>query len=197
MLEYEHFSSQAGSFTIAVVGDSHIPDRVKTFPSGFFEQLTLIAPDLLLHAGDIILPEVLRQLETYVPVRAVKGNRDLLFGKELPLTRGVEVYGQKIVLTHGHLGTAVYWQDKAAFALHGYHFERYQMRFERRFPEADVIVFGHTHRCENCRVNGRLYLNPGLLSGTDPRFPIPHIGVLKVHENGKIEANLIPLKGEG
>jgi hypothetical protein len=40
-------------------------------------------------------------------------------------------------------------------------------------------------------------MNPGLLSGRDQRFSTPHIGVLKVYENGTIEANLIPIEGEG
>jgi putative phosphoesterase len=197
MLEYESFASQKDPFCIAVVADSHIPDHTRAFPAGFDTRLGAIKPDLLLHAGDIILPETLRALAAFAPVRAVKGNRDFLFGKELPLVRGIAVYGQKIVLTHGHLNTAVYWRDKVAFALRGYHFERYLRRFEHCFPEANVIVFGHTHRCENRWKNGRLYLNPGLLSGRDQRFPTPHIGVLNVYENGTIEANLIPIEGEG
>lgn len=197
MLEYESFASQKDPFCIAVVADSHIPDHTRAFPAGFDTRLGAIKPDLLLHAGDIILPETLRALAAFAPVRAVKGNRDFLFSKELPLVRGIAVYGQKIVLTHGHLNTAVYWRDKVDFALRGYHFERYQRRFEHCFPEANVIVFGHTHRCENRWENGRMYLNPGLLSGRDQRFPTPHIGVLDVYENGTIEANLIPIEGEG
>jgi putative phosphoesterase len=57
--------------------------------------------DLILHAGDVTAAAVLRELEAYAPVEAVRGNMDEpALQAVLPERRVVEVEGARIGLVH-------------------------------------------------------------------------------------------------
>jgi putative phosphoesterase len=86
--------------------------------------------DLILHAGDVGDQEILAELSALAPVTAVYGNVDKgTLRRRLPRVATLEVDGFQFVLTHGdQLGSPNPEALKEAF------------------PEADVIVFGHTHR---------------------------------------------------
>ena len=57
---------------IAVVSDSHSSMHANTMP-----MLTSMAPDFILHAGDIGALSVISELESIAPVIAVRGNIDM------------------------------------------------------------------------------------------------------------------------
>ena len=97
---------------------------------------------LILHAGDVGRASVLDALRGIAPVHAVSGNID---GPEAGLRPRVafELEGVRIHLSHGHeLGSPT----PAALAA------RY---------DADVIVYGHTHRPLIEQIGSTLVVNPG------------------------------------
>jgi uncharacterized protein len=82
--------------------------------------------DVIIHAGDVTDASVLTALEEFAPVRAVLGNNDR--GMILPERLVVELAGCEVAVVHdsGPAG------GRAA-------------RLRRWFPQADVVVFGHSH----------------------------------------------------
>jgi putative phosphoesterase len=98
----------------------------------------------ILHAGDIGLPRILKELEQIAPVTAVTGNTDDP-GFHYPLTEIVQLAGRKFLVHH-----IVYPRSLG---------DSLESTVQREQP--DVVVFGHSHRpfCET--VDGRLYFNPG------------------------------------
>jgi putative phosphoesterase len=195
MGEIEKIQTDSSTFRVAVISDTHIPDRVNDLHPLLISKLQALKVDLIFHGGDIAVSSVLGQLEKVAPVRAVTGNRDFLLVNELPMTQEMEIYNSRVVLTHGHLSPRIYWQDKFTYITNGYDFERYKKRLERSFPEARVIVFGHTHHPENRWEGNQLYFNPGSVSHGDRWTELPSYGLLIFYDDGRIESSLIPLTG--
>lgn len=135
---------------IGVLSDTHIPRRARVIPSEVFEGFSGV--ELIIHAGDLVSPEVLSELSVIAPVHAVYGNMDPPEVRQLlPRTRTVEVGDWRIGVVHGDgkAGTTV-------------------QRARRAFDEVHCVVFGHSHRplCER-QEDGVLLFNPG--SPTDRR----------------------------
>jgi putative phosphoesterase len=82
--------------------------------------------DVIIHAGDLTDQSVLTALEEFAPVRAVLGNND--HGMILPERFVVGLDGCEVAAVHDS-GPAI---GRAA-------------RLRRWFPDADVVVFGHSH----------------------------------------------------
>ena len=133
----EHIFS-SDNFRVGVVSDTHIPDRARNLPSALLKGLEENEVDLILHAGDISIPRVLDELCEIAPVLAVKGNRDLLFGEELPLVRVIEINRFVVMLTHGHMGLVSYWLDKFQHLVSGYSSNWYINRLVNAAPNASV-----------------------------------------------------------
>ena len=153
-----------GEFCVGVVADTHIPDRERALHPALAEVLRSNGVQLILHAGDISVPRVLVSLEEIAPVLAVKGNRDLAFGTRLPLSRQLRFNGQRVLLTHGHMGALTYWIDKFQHLFSGYRSERYIARLEQTDPKAVVYIFGHSHCAEEIHHGDKLFFNPGSVS---------------------------------
>lgn len=99
--------------------------------------------ELILHAGDVGGHEVLAELQTIAPVRAVYGNTDAPGEPGLAADIGLRIEGVSIHVSHGHeLGRPTP--------------ERLLVRYD-----ADVIVYGHTHRPLVERSGSRVVVNPG------------------------------------
>ncbi len=135
--------------------------------------------DLILHAGDIGSLDLLTELETLAPVLAVYGNCD---GGEIrarvPQVVERRIEGLDIVLTHGdQLGSP------SPPALH------------RLWPEADVIIFGHTHRPLLTTIDVvRTVMNPG--GAGHRRFDLPaSVGIMELEAGLPPRARLVPLTG--
>ena len=86
--------------------------------------------DHILHAGDIGPLALLEQIKAIAPVTAVYGNTDgMEIRSRCPKVAAVELDGFRIVVTHGdQLGVPT------------------PELLQAEFPEAVIIVFGHTHR---------------------------------------------------
>ena len=161
---------------IAVISDTHMPRGGRRLPDGCVERIA--SADLLLHAGDLMTVDVLRELEAIgPPVAAVHGNMDTAeLRRLLPAERVVEACGAHIALVHD-AGPRV-----GRFA-----------RMRRRFGErADAVVFGHSHLPLHERApDGFQIFNPG--SPTERRRAPSHtMGMARV-ESGAVEFELIEL----
>jgi putative phosphoesterase len=152
--------------TLGVIADTHVPDRRRSLNPRLLEILRSRDIGAILHAGDVSSPEVLAELEQIAPVYAVRGNRDWLRLRHLPSDRIVTFAGVSIGMTHGHFGWVRYLLDRPYYTLHGYHHEHLLPRLLERFPQTQVIVFGHGHVPLNEWVDGKLLFNPG-----SPHFP--------------------------
>ncbi len=119
--------------------------------------------DLIAHAGDVGNEEVLFELKTIAPVRAVYGNVDSfpIRGK-YPRVDFFEFAGKHFCLTH-IIGS------QKSFA-----FELFKMN-----KKVDVVVYGHTHKAEQTEFEQILFVNPG--SASQPRYsPKRSVAVLEI-----------------
>ena len=179
--------------TIGVVADTHLPDHIRTLPAGLLSGLRAAGVNAILHAGDITTQGVLDSLAQIAPVSAVMGNRDLLIYPLLPMTRTFEFAGVTVGLAHGHIGWISYMVGKVQQIFLGYSFERYRRRLLPVFPNASVIIFGHTHIPENRRENGVLFFNPGGVCPCPQNDFIPRFGLLRFYEGGGVVGEIISL----
>jgi uncharacterized protein len=153
---------------IAVISDTHLPRGTRRLPERCVEELR--AADLILHAGDIATAAVLADLERIgPPVHAVHGNVDEpALVVRLPEHRVVEAGGARIAMVHD-AGPATGRLD----------------RLRRRFPDADAVVFGHSHIPLHAERDAFQIFNPG--SPTDRRRQPQHtMGVAEVGAGGGI-----------
>lgn len=131
--------------------------------------------DHVIHAGDVGGTDILTELEAIAPVTAVWGNTDdSQVRSGLPETARVELAGRSIVVTHGHrLGRPTASNVAAAH------------------PDADLVVFGHTHTPVIERVGAVLVVNPG--SAGAARFKLPVTIALVDLGDDQMTARLIEL----
>jgi putative phosphoesterase len=140
-----------------------MPRGDRALPPACLERLR--AADAILHAGDLMELSVLEDLQQLgPPVHAVRGNVDSAqLQARLPLTRIVDAAGAKIALIHD-AGPAT---------------GRLQ-RMRDRFPEAQAVVFGHSHIPLHEEREGFSIFNPG--SPTERRRSPRHtMGLATVH----------------
>ena len=160
---------------VAVISDTHLPRGARRLPDAFVERIQ--AADLLLHAGDFMTVEVLRELERIgPPLLGVHGNVDTAeLRRLLPAERIVRVEDARIAMVH----------DAGASA------GRLE-RLRRRFGDsADAVVFGHSHLPLHERAaDGFQIFNPG--SPTERRRAPAHTMGLAQVEGSSIEFRLIP-----
>jgi hypothetical protein len=132
--------------------------------------------DLILHGGDIATVGVLEELEAIgPPVCAVFGNVDEPALRErLPEQRVVEADGVRIGMVHDA------GPSKGRLE-----------RMRLRFPEADAVVFGHSHIALHEERDGFQIFNPG--SPTDRRRQPRHTMGLADVTGGRVRFRLVAL----
>lgn len=165
---------------LAIISDTHLPRGRRRLPDDCVAELR--AADVILHGGDIATAAVLDELEALgPPVRAVLGNVDGadLAGR-IPETDTFEAAGARFAMVHD-AGPA-----KGRLA-----------RLRRRFPDADVVVFGHSHIPLHEREGAFQIFNPG--SPTDRRRQPRHtMGIGRIGAEGAVLEHLVvgmPLPG--
>jgi putative phosphoesterase len=148
---------------IGLISDTHGLVRPSVFEA-------LDGVTMILHAGDVG-DGVLEELRVIAPIHAVRGNTDPPGG--LPEALDLQVEGVRIHVSHGHeLGAPT---PDALFAAY----------------DADVIVYGHTHRQLIVQAAGRWCINPG--AAGQRRFRLePSVARLRI-EGGKISAEIVEL----
>jgi putative phosphoesterase len=160
---------------VVVLSDTHAPRRWRGCPAPVAEHLR--GADLILHAGDVCTADVLDELAEYAPVRAVLGNNDgpdvAVWGA--PETASFELDGLPVAMVH----------DAGAAAGR-------TARMRRRFPDARLVVFGHSHIPLDETGGGVRIFNPG--SPTDRRRqPRGTIGLLRIEHGELLSARIVPV----
>ncbi len=113
--------------------------------------------DVILHAGDIDQDKVIRELKEIAPCYAVRGNADKEWAEGLPLTQEIELYGIRIYMIHNKKMMQV--------------------------NDADLFIYGHSHKYEEKEVDGQVWLNPGSCGRRRFTQPIT-MAVIEVKEDG-------------
>jgi hypothetical protein len=134
--------------------------------------------DVVLHAGDVVEPALISALGERATVHAVLGNNDHSLGGVLPEVLEVELAGVRVAMIH----------DSGARAGRA-------RRMRRRFPDAAVVVFGHSHDPALERAaDGLLLLNPG--SPTQRRRqPALTVAWLELEDGAVRSAEIIEVGG--
>ncbi len=141
---------------LGVLSDTH-----GRLPVAVFEHFADVAR--IVHAGDVGSLDILTSLEAIAPVSAVWGNTDGFdLRRRLPEVATIVEHGVTIVVVHGHqLGAPT------------------PDGLSRAHPDADIVVYGHTHRPDRSWLDGRLFINPG--GAGAPRFDLrPSVGILQL-----------------
>ncbi|MBC9820251.1 metallophosphoesterase family protein [Terrabacter sp. MAHUQ-38] len=160
---------------VVVLSDTHSPRHWKGCPPALLPHLE--AADVILHAGDVCTPDVLDLLSTFAPVHVVMGNNDMpeVADWGAPETLEVELAGVRVGMVHD----SGQRQGRAA-------------RLRHRFPDADLVVFGHSHIPLHETADGVRILNPG--SPTDRRRqPAGTFATLDLTDGVVVEARIEPL----
>jgi uncharacterized protein len=161
---------------VGVVADTHCPEFLAQLPDRLFEVLSGV--DLILHVGDISSAATIAQLERIAPVEAVRGDHDPTLS-DLPLSREVTVEGRRIILVHGNRSRLIEEPQTLLWTLslgHMHPNAGLPRALVRRFPKADAIVFGHTHRRHLETHNGTLVFNPGGVHQWNPTTAAHRLG---------------------
>jgi putative phosphoesterase len=160
---------------VAVLSDTHSPRFWKGCPPAVAAHLQ--GADLILHAGDVCTADVLDELAGFAPVRVVLGNNDRpdVAAWGAPETLELDLAGVRVAMVHD--------SGPAAGRM---------ARLRRRFPRADLVVFGHSHIPFDQTEGGLRIFNPG--SPTDKRRQ-PHrtLGELTVADGGLLAARILEL----
>jgi uncharacterized protein len=160
-----------------IMSDTHVPDFRRELPASLNRHLE--RAELIVHAGDVTAAEVLDELRRSAPVIAVAGNLDgpdvVAWGAADAAT--VEVNGIAVAMIHD-AGRAAGRED----------------RLRRRFPDAELIVFGHSHIPGIRRANGVTFVNPGSPTW-ERRQPHPTIAVAHLAP-GRIRVRLVELPAD-
>lgn len=128
-----------------MVADTHLRDAPpwRDLPALAWDHIR--RADVILHAGDVLDAGVLRRFEEVAPTYAVLGNNDAALAGHLPHTQELELAGVRVAMIHDS-------GDRSGRA----------RRMARRFPAADLVVYGHSHiPADEVGQNAQVLFNPG------------------------------------
>lgn len=151
---------------VGVIADTHCPEFLDELPASLFSALAGV--ELILHAGDVGGQETLDRLARIAPVEAVRGDHDRDLG--LPRLRELEIAGRRVAILHGNRSRL--YEEPLTFIGtvslgHLWLAPRLQEWLRRQAPEAEVIVYGHTHAAKIRHLDGALLFNPGAVYQVD------------------------------
>jgi len=140
---------------VVALADTHVRrGGTRRLPDTAYAELA--RADVILHAGDVVVPELLDELGGFAPVHAVLGNNDHELLGVLPERRVDELAGVRVAMVHDSGATA-----------------GRPGRLARWFPDADLVVFGHSHQpYDELAPTGARLVNPG--SPTERRRALAH-----------------------
>gem|GEM_PF-149080 len=145
---------------LLLLSDTHVPAR--DLPAAVWAEVD--AADVVVHAGDWTSARMLDALEARAArLVGVYGNNDHgVLRERLPEVARVTIDGVRVAVVHETGGR-----------------DRRELRMDAAFPDADLLVFGHSHiPWHSTTPAGLRLLNPG--SPTDRRRQ-PHATVIAAH----------------
>jgi putative phosphoesterase len=129
--------------SVLVLGDTHLGEDLARLPSEVWELAD--RADVVLHTGDVTSPALLDALAERSELHAVLGNNDAGLERRLPEEVRLDLGGVSLAMLHDSGPTA-----------------GRRRRLARRFPTAQLIVFGHSHQpLIDADGPGPVLLNPG------------------------------------
>lgn len=155
---------------LGVISDTHGLLRPEVFDA-------FAGVDHVLHAGDVGNSGILTELQALAPTTAVYGNTDgAELRRTLPQVATLRLDGFDIVVTHGdQFGSPT---PQALYAA---------------FPDAQIIVYGHTHRPLLTVVDVVVtVLNPGGAGARRFRLP-PSVAILELEPGIPPRGRIVPL----
>lgn len=155
-----------------MLADTHLRADLSALPSAVWAQVE--ACDAVLHAGDVMTADLLDALRARRPVHAVLGNNDHELRGQLPETLELELAGVRVGMVH---------DSGAAKGREG--------RMASAFPDADLVVFGHSHiPWDATGPGGQVVFNPG--SPTERRRQ-PHrtAGLVRLDDGEIVERRIV------
>ena len=131
------------NYLVGVISDTH--GRLPKSITKAFEGV-----DLIIHAGDIGEPDIIKALEEIAPTIAVRGNMDMgQWAQQLPTDKAIKISQTFLHVVH----------------------DACRLKLKSNEDEPNVVISGHTHRPLQEENQGVLYVNPG--SAGYPKFGQP------------------------
>lgn len=161
---------------LVIVADTHVPRRARDLPGELWQAIE--AADVVVHAGDWVEASLLDAFEARAKrLVAVWGNND---GDDLrnrlPETAYADLAGLRLAVVH-ETGQRTGREQRCA----------------AKFPDSDVLVFGHSHiPWDTTAESGLRLLNPG--SPTDRRRqPVATYMTAQIERSALVDVTLVPL----
>lgn len=174
---------------IGLISDTHIPVASKELWPQIYDAFAGV--DLIMHAGDLIVPDVIDWLEEVAPVMAVSGNGDYTGWERSVAPQDPRLSESRVLVSDGlRIGLVHDFQLPEAPPLRT--LEGLMTHFFG--GPVNIIVRGSTHAAEVTSVKGVLIVNPG-----SPTFPnhqstcLGTIGFLDV-EDGRVRPSIVQLE---
>ncbi|MHA2117571.1 MAG: YfcE family phosphodiesterase [Candidatus Thorarchaeota archaeon] len=135
---------------ILVFGDAHIPSRRDSIPASFYSHIEGADYDFALVTGDLVRENEMRAAMPILPTcYIVQGNMD--YGGGFDFHKQVQIDDFNILLIHG-----------TQLRPRGNIKQLWEIAMN---VGADIVIHGHTHKPTIGLQGGRLFLNPGTISG--------------------------------
>jgi putative phosphoesterase len=165
--------------SVVFISDTHVPKRARDLPDSLWDRI--VTCDVVVHAGDWVDVALLDEMEQRTRrLVGVYGNNDHgPLRERLPEVARVELGGVRFAVVH-ETGDAA----------------GRERRCSQRFPDVDVLVFGHSHiPWDTTTATGLRLLNPG--SPTDRRrqpFATYLTGVAEGGRLGDVTLHRLPVR---
>ena len=157
-----------------MLADTHLHDDLTRLPADVWDEVE--ACDAILHAGDVVTDDLLAALRARRPVHAVLGNNDHDLVGSLPDRLELELAGVRVAMVH----------DSGARTGRA-------RRMRRWFPDAAVVVFGHSHEpVDEVGEGGQRLFNPGS-AVQRRRQPRRTLGVLELAGGAVVGHRIVPV----
>ena len=176
---------------IVIFADTHVGDRTSEIEPALLRAIEAELPDRIFHAGDVCKPEAIERLSQIAPTDAVQGNRDWFMGYRLPMECHYEINGVKITLAHGHISIWQWFLNYVVLFLFGTMsgHRKFQAKLAKKYPDADVIVYGHIHVRHDEVMDGIRFLNPGVSYPERRNQYKSQYAVLTITSEGEVQAD--------
>lgn len=93
--------------------------------------------EVILHSGDIASQKTIEEIKNITTTYFVKGNADKYIEDDIPEQLELILYGVRFYMIHN------------------------KKQRKEHLSDVDIFIYGHSHKYEEIKKEGTLYLNPG------------------------------------